>query len=414
MGSRRAGLVASALLAVAGFHIQYSQEARAYAILTFLVAVVVLAVVHLVTEPVAKDAPPIRDRSRTLKRVGARGRRSITWTDLAWPAYGVAMGLALHMHNTSITIPLAANIGVGVWWVRSRPKPQGFARNWVLSNLLGLLIWLPWIPGFIYQVGWVGDSFWAQAPSLDMILRDVATLGDASVNRILPIFGGTWVDVVVVLGVLGLVGAGVRTMDRVYRPTILSFIFVLPVVELILTLRRPVFLGRTLLWILVGTLVAIGFAVSRLRGWQALGVTAALMAIPILGTVGYHVGFEKTPWDEAAAMVAEEARPDDAVLVVHASNTVPFRRYFDPYGVEVPRVGIPRDLPNRTTEGTELSASDFEIISNLVQGRSGAWLLLNREVLVQNSEDIDPLLRSLFTEADVRQLQDLVVIRYSN
>jgi hypothetical protein len=164
----------------------------------------------------------------------------------------------------------------------------------------------------------------------------------------------------------------------------------------------------------VGILVAIGFALTRLRGWKLVAATMALLVVPILGTVGYHVGFEKTPWDEAAAMVAAEARPDDVVLVVHASNTVPFRRYFDGYGIEVPRVGIPRDLPNRTTEGTELSTSDFEIISSLVRGRGGAWLLLNREVLVQNSEDIEPLLRSLFVEAEVRQLQDLVVIRYSN
>ena len=43
MGNRHAGLVAALLLALAGYHVHYSQEARVYAILTFLVAVILLA-----------------------------------------------------------------------------------------------------------------------------------------------------------------------------------------------------------------------------------------------------------------------------------------------------------------------------------------------------------------------------------
>jgi uncharacterized membrane protein len=152
MGSRRAGIVASALLAVAGFHVRYSQEARAYAVITLLAAIVILAVVQIVTEPDGDSALPVRQRPRPPKTMGQGLRRPITWTDLAWVGYGVAMGLGLHMHNTSFTIPLAATIGLGIWWLGTTPEPRRFWRNWILANLLGVVLWLTWLPGFLNQI----------------------------------------------------------------------------------------------------------------------------------------------------------------------------------------------------------------------------------------------------------------------
>ena len=75
---------------------------------------------------------------------------------------------------------------------------------------------------------------------------------------------------------------------------ILSFIVVHTLAELIYSLRRPVFLARTLIWIGLATVIAIGFAVSRLRGIRLMLTIGALLVIPVLGTLGYHLGFEKT------------------------------------------------------------------------------------------------------------------------
>ena len=413
MGNRRAGLVAALLLALAGYHVHYSQEARVYAILTFLVAVILLAVVQLVTEPDGDLARPVRNRAWVPRSSGQGLRRAITWTDLAWPAYGIALGLVLHMHNTSLTVPLAANVGVGIWWLRQKPKPPRFARNWVLANLLGLAIWATWIPGFLNQLDRVSTSFWATLPTLQTLLRDFAIQAEGDMDKILPFTRSPWLDALVIVGVLALVWLGIRRMSSAYRPVILSFIIVHPLAELLYSLRRPVFLARTLIWIGLGTVVAIGFAVSRLRGTRLLLAVGALLVIPVLGTLGYHLGFEKTPWDEAAEAVAAEAGPEDVVFVMSPNNEIPFNHYFDQYAIPAETVGIPWELPDRERPGMVLNPSDFDIILDLAEGRERVWLVLNRAVLVTNHENVDPVLRANFPNVEEHLFQDLRVIEYS-
>ncbi len=412
MGSRRAGIVAALLLALAGFHVKYSQEARAYAILTMLVAIVILSVVQLVTQPDGDLAQRIRRRPKELKLSGQGLRRPITWTDVAWPAYGLAAGLALHMHNTSLTVPLAASLGVGVWWLNTKSKPPRFIRNWVLANILALAVWAPWIPGFLKQLERVSNSFWATGPTWETAVRDFAVLAKGDIGTMWPFIDTIWINVLVLIGVALLTLLGLRRMDSKYRPVILSFILVHPLAQLLYGLRRPVFLARTLIWISLGVLVAIGFAVSRLRGEKLWLATAGLLVVPVLGTIGYHVAFEKTPWDEAAAIVAAEAGPDDVIFVMSPNNIVPFRHYFREYDLGLDATRLPNDLPDRVTDETIINDSDLESIRSVVSASERVWLVLRRAVQVPNYEDVDPFLRSLARDFEVHDLGDMAIVEY--
>jgi hypothetical protein len=160
VANRRVGLFAAAFVALSGYLVRYSQEARAYGLITLLAAVALWAVTQLVAEPVGADATPWRRRP-------TRGsRRPLTWTDLAWPAYGIAVGLSMHLHNTAVGIPLASNLAVGLWWLTTRPPPPHFARNWIGANLLAVAVWSPWLPGFLTQLGLVQANFWVQQPTV--------------------------------------------------------------------------------------------------------------------------------------------------------------------------------------------------------------------------------------------------------
>lgn len=412
MGSRRAGVLAALLLALAGYQVHYSQEARAYAILTMLVAVVILAIVQMVTEPDGDLARPVRRRPKTPRSRGQGLRRPITWTDVAWPAYGLATGLALHMHNTSLTIPLAASAGAGIWWVSTQPKPPRFVRNWVLANLLALAVWAPWIPGFIKQLSRVSNEFWATSPTWTTALRDFAVLAKGDIGAMLPFVETWWFNALVLIAVAVLVFLGLRRMDSKYRPVILSFIIIHPLAQLLYGLRRPVFLARTLIWISLGVLVAIGFAVSRLKGKKLWLATAGLLVVPVLGTIGYHVAFEKTPWDQAAAIVAAEAGPDDVIFVMSPNNVVPFRHYFREYNLGLDATRFPNDLPNRETDETIISQSDLESLRNVASGSDRVWLVLRRAVQVPNYEEVDPFLRSLARDFEVHDLGTMAVVEY--
>ena len=384
MGSRRGGLMAAAVLAVAGLHVRYSQEARTYAILTFFVALIVLAVIQLVTQPVTREADLVfRGRS---KLRGRHGHSPITWTHVAWVTYAVSLGIALHLHNTSFTLPLTSSIGVGLWSLRSRSR--GFVLRWTLANLAGLLIWLPWLPGFLDQIERVTNSFWAEYPTGRALTHDFAELAKGYANRLDPIANNLWLEIAVLVGLVVMIGIGLKNMEPRYRPVILSFILVHPLAQLAFSLRRPVYIARGLVWIMVAMAIAIGFSTIRLRGRSLAAAALVLMAIPLTGTVGYHLAYEKAQWDVAAAIVTQQAQAGDTVLVMSPNNVSPFYRYFDSDALEVPILGVPWDIPDREREGMTLQPSDFERIAEMVGGGRHVFLVLATPDKVSNWGDL--------------------------
>lgn len=407
MGSRRGGLMAAALLAVAGFHVRYSQEARAYAILTLAVALILLACVQLVTQPNTGEADAVFGGRFKLP---GRHRRPITWTHIAWWTYAIALGVALHLHNTSFTLPLTSSIGVGIWWLRARPP--GFVKRWTLANLAGLLLWLPWLPGFLNQIRRVTTSFWAEYPSGRDLIHDFSELVKGYANRLDPIANALWVEIAVLVAVVVLIGVGVRNMAPRYRPLIVAFIVVHPLAELGYSLRRPVYIQRSLVWIMIAMVVAIGFATIRLRGGRLVTASVLLIAVPLTGTIGYHLAFEKAEWDQAAAIVAEQAEPGDTVLVMSPNNVIPFERYFDGDTLDVAVFGIPWDIPDREREGMTLLPSDFDRISEMIAGGEHVFLVLATPDKISNWADVPRFLESGFEEIARDPLEVVTVISY--
>ena len=103
----------------------------------------------------------------------------------------------------------------------------------------------------------------------------------------------------------------------------------------------------------------------------------------------------------------------DLIFVMSPNNIISFDRYFDQYGIDAPRVGIPWDLPDREQQGMVLRPPDFDIILDMIDGRDRVWLVLNRAVLVTNNEDVDPVLRANFPYVEEHAFHDLTVIEYS-
>ena len=405
--TRRVALVAMAFLAVAGYHIRFSQEARAYALVALVASGVILAVAQLMTQPDGDSADRVRgNRPWVLNEAGLGLRRPLTWTDLAWPTYTLLAGGVFLIHSTGVGLAVAANIAVGIWWLRTQPRPPRFARNWIVANVGVVAIWAMWVPGFLNQASDIVERWWVPEPTFLSVMEGGADLIAPSFGWDLPWNGQTWGAATLVTVTLILIWIGLRGRTMGAKLVLWSFLLTLPAIELVFSIRRPIFLTRTLTWVMIPLALGLALAATQPRRlWPA--TTSVLIVVSLAGGIAYHSTYEKSGWDEAADLVADRAGPGTMVLVQPANTIVAFNHYFNRLGVETTIYGVPSGIPDRIGRGPTLVESDKEQITELVSRYEEIWLVANRP-----DESFESTLEPLATDLERHQLTDLVVVRY--
>jgi hypothetical protein len=164
-GSRRVAWTAALLLATSPFAIRYGSEARMYALVQLLVALGGWALVRLLRQP-----------------------RSYS----AFAGVAACTGLLLLTHYWSLY--LLGAVGLALLWRR--------AWRGVAALAVGGVLFLPWLPSFLYQLAHTGTP-WAPRPALVALVD--AVLEWAGVGP----FGRFLFVLLFFLALLGLFGAGV-------------------------------------------------------------------------------------------------------------------------------------------------------------------------------------------------------------
>jgi mannosyltransferase len=408
----RLGLMAATLLALSGYHIRFSQEARTYALVGLVAAIAILSVAQLITEPDGDIAWRVRGSRRWNQRTRGQGlRRPVTWTDLAWFGYAAAAGLGFLFHNTAAAIPVAANLAVLVWWIRVRPKPPRFARNWIVANLAVLVIWMAWLPAFRNQLSQITSDWWVDPPTVRSVAEGIADLLAPSFGLAMPWNGPTWGAVA--LTAVGLVGLwiGIGALDARYRVLLWAMILTLPVVELLFSIRRPIFLTRTLVWVLVPISVGMALIADRFRARWRWPIFAGLLAIAAFGAYAYHTTYEKEQWDEAVALIQAEAGPDDIVLVQPPNTVAAFDHYLDRDAFAGEVYAAPNRLPDRTDRGSAVTDADRQLVADLAAEHDSVWLVLNH---IPDTESLEPTLAAITTEETRTTLRGLIIIEFES
>jgi mannosyltransferase len=160
-GGRAAVVPCVVLVAMSPFAIRYGTEARMYSLLMLLVGLLLLAV------PWAVDRPGPRRAAVVALLAG-----SLLYTHY-WALYLLAAG----------GVALAA----AAW--RWRSTARGAGCRWVLAGLAGgVVLWLPWVPSFLYQAANTGTP-WAPSPSPSDVLNALPALagGDRMSGIVLAI-----------------------------------------------------------------------------------------------------------------------------------------------------------------------------------------------------------------------------------
>ncbi|MBM3525033.1 MAG: hypothetical protein FJX57_18970 [Alphaproteobacteria bacterium] len=371
------GLLAAVMFAAWPLHLQYGQEARPYAALTFAITLTLCALAELM-------------RSRA---DGVRPGSAI------WLALLIGASLSLWFHNVA-TVFLAGLAAIVVLWL-------GLARGWdrQTARPLGLVavlvgaIYLPHLSALLAQADSISAEFWIPRPTADHVAMSLSNILGISFLWLPWPIGSL---VAVSLGVLlGLWIAGLRALARrgeAWLALLLAGAVVLPVVlEIVVSYAvRPIFVARTLIWISIpfAVVVAVALAVPRWRWFRPLAAIGIVLAL-LKADYGYHASYAKEPWDRIAATVAEAAGPDVPVLVMPSDVALALGRYLRPLRKDVTLRGLPDDFPavgfaNPYPAGSRavpaFTASDVAGVNALL-ARHDAAILVTRSTHIFDPEN---------------------------
>jgi mannosyltransferase len=425
------GLMAALILAVSPFHVRFAQEARMYALLALAAAAAMACLACLLrkTTAGAVHASPARPEQDELPL-----RRRWVWT-----GYVVFTAAAMLTHSTALLLPVAMNLFVlGLIWRRRNAPPapsrtpvrspgQGQSweerpgawqrqawgsprpaeleppklRSWLVAQAGVLLLWgVIWLPVFIGQASGVYREFWMPAPTWRTVMDALGNFLSAH----LPRQQMPWLDAIwVVYGVL--LAFAIVALRR--RPAVLALLltlFLTPLIgELLVSLRRPVFYDRTLIWATIPLYVLLGAGIATLRRWPyLLAALAILIAANGVSLREYYANFSKEGWKEAAAYVGQEAREGDLVLFNASWVQIPFDFYFRAAGKPVAEHGLPADLFDRGVLEPRMTPEDLPLLRELIRGRERVWLVYSHDWYTDPQRLIPAALEQVLTPAETR------------
>jgi hypothetical protein len=415
MSGAMMGLVAAAFLAFSPFNIYFAQETGMYTFLAFNAAVAIYALLRLLTDP--RSARPIgsqfREYLRAWRTLGPvepgtkRGfsykdetRNQTGWrawlfrhrwlpiqaveTDLAWLVFILFSAATLLSHNTAVLFPVATNVFVlGLMLFQRLNKsgsPPAFQApsfwNWVKAQIGIVLLWSPWLPVFFKQASAVYQEFWLPAPGWDTVIQALESFLDPSLPG-----QGSQVKVMWILYALLLGLALVHYRKRMSRFLFLAALFAVPFLgELIVSIRRPVFLDRTLIWTTIPLFLILAAGIIQLRFRFLMVVVVGILATNNLFSAGDYYRFvQKEDWSRAAGWVAKSAQNGDVILFNDTLAQIPFDYYFKAYehqySIQVEKRGLPVDMSDSGIVESRMTASDIPRLVSLISGRKTVWLV---------------------------------------
>lgn len=388
-------IVTVLLLAVSPFHMRFAQETRMYALLCFNVSWALLALAYLIT--------------------GDHRRR---W----WVLYAVFTALTMVTQNTAVLFPVAVNVAFLAAWlvVRAQKEHPELSlppmKSWLLGQLAVLLLWLPWLPSFITQVIMVDNEFWIQPPTRDVIWGAFMTF----FSDWRP-WGVEWI----VWAAMAALALGVIALLR--RPALLLFLALLVAVpfglELLVSLRRPIFYDRTLIWTTLPLFVvlsaSVGVWLRRTDAWRLVAIPGAAAVVALMVANGYSLqnyydNFHKEEWREAAAWVAERTGPNDALLFNATWIQLPFEYYYDRYGLDATKMGAPVDLFDAGILEPKMTEEDVTSLQERIKGYDCVWLIYSHDWYTDPLKIVPKTMRFAMLGVDEVNFVGLKVLLYEN
>lgn len=323
------GLTAAAVAAFSQFQINFSMEARPYAIADFGVAMMLAGMLQFIC--------------------GGDGRGSGLRTP--WAAVAVVVGMSITFWSHALGLVSAGLGGLFLigWWLLVARTDRGAFLRLAMIGILVLVIALPHLRNMANQVARDYSDFWITAPDAHQLLR--STFFTISI----PGLPGRMVVRIVLAALLlpmGIVGLwrmgggrdGVRCASALACLLLLSAGFWI-IVTAYTYLVQPIFLTRTLIFIQPPILLLIAAAPWALPGrWRGVGI-AAIVLLHVWSAFGdRHIQIYTRDAREIVQIIAAEA-PEGPVLALAGDSQLLLNYYEERLGVDLDVRPVPGPFP---------------------------------------------------------------------
>lgn len=298
---RTAALVAAGLFALSPLAIFYATEARAYALMTLLVALSTIAL---------------------LQAMETNDRR---W----WAALAVLAAGAMYTHYTSVFV-LAVQAGWALWTRRDLMKPL------LLAHAGAALLYAPWLPFMAEDSDAPAQKvIGALEPfGFDTAVRHLGRLADGGPFAPLTDLPGPAAFVLLgAAALIGLVGLALRARrsglrdvpDRVVLIALLAC--ATPVgAALYSAVTDDIYVVRNLIASLPALALAFAALLTALpRLLAGVAVTLAFAALGLGAAGTFEKDTQRPAFEEVAAFIERNARPGDVVLDINVFPDPPGR-----------------------------------------------------------------------------------------
>jgi 4-amino-4-deoxy-L-arabinose transferase-like glycosyltransferase len=312
----RTALLATLLFAVAPMGLTWAQKARPYPLQVLLVACAFWGFVRVCR---AGDKI-IGTGLRAAIRTRTPGLVSV---DLAWLAYAVFGALAMLAQAPGGFFVLGCNVAMALAIFSDIRRNRILLLNWVIAQLLLILIWMLWLPAFLHQIATHLTAAQIATKHAIFLVRfgDVlgvlrGLFGVAALGRPGPLFA----VFCVAIACFGIIQIGRRRPDA--WPLIV--VIVVPIAACLsgFFLVHPIFgyVIYTFVWILIPYSILISFGILSIR---PMALRGGILAVLLMGDVWglknvYQTG--TPPLDQVAFVIRADLAPGDGVVLGEESS----------------------------------------------------------------------------------------------
>ncbi len=390
IGGNWIGAIAALLFSVFPVHIQYAQEVRSYAMLTFATTLTLCSFLWIIRNP-AEACEPINRKMSDVKQFAKNG---IIWPHfLPWLTMAVAISFTLWIHDTAVLYIFTLYLIMLAWFLFQLRFNRIFLGNMMTVSAVVFLLWAPYLVFLIPQA--MSEALPIPTPTVMSAMHTVILLllgqgisWHATVNDVVKMTIFTFLIILAAAGLLN-----IRRHSGPYVSFLILGSIVGPILmELLYSfLFRPIFVERTLIYVSVPFFVAISAGIMMMRdSLKRVLVVMIITLIFLRWNNSYYTDYKKEPWDKIAQTMIQHAN-GDVVLLVPNNIEFPLSYYAKRNSNDNLQI-IPLPYPfddnlhpalrvDRPSYDDDIRPSDIPSINNAIAGKSPIWLIARREDL---------------------------------